>query len=177
MLDLENMVERAQAGERDAVEALLASHRQAVFSLAFSFLREPRRAEEAAQEAFIKIFTRLPSLDKPKRFRSWAMTITANHCRDVLRKKSPLQVSLEQAPELATSAEPGQSNEMSETVEAALDTLNPELRQAVLLRDVENFSYREISDIQKIALGTVKSRIYEARRKLRKWISQCTVTR
>lgn len=171
---LEILVTRAQKGDRQAVEILLSAHKQSVFALALSFLRERESAEEAAQEAFIRIFQRLGGLKKPRKFRTWCLTITANHCRDRLRAKGLKTVPLESAPE-PRSAE--QSEELSENLTAGLNSLNPSLRQALLLREVENFSYQEISEIQKAALGTVKSRIFEARRKLKKWMTSCSVTR
>lgn len=174
MEQLEETVRRAQAGDRSAVEQLLAEHRQPVFALAFSFLKDPRLAEDAAQEAFLRIFSRLPSLNKPARFRSWSLTITANLCRDQLKRKRLHQLPLECAPEPVSPAQPP---EPSERIVTALESLSPNLRQAVLLRDVEGFSYQEVAEIQRTALGTVKSRIFEARRKLKKWMTPCDVTK
>ena len=172
--DLEIIVKKAQAGDRQAVERLLSLHKQAVFALAFTFLKDRGLAEEAAQEAFLRIFQRIQTLRKPGQFRSWCLTITANYCRDLLRAKKPTTVPLDAAPEPVH--EPSET-EVSETLKAGLDSLSDPLRQALLLRDVENFSYQEISEIQNTALGTVKSRIFEARRKLKKWILSCSVTR
>lgn len=173
MDQLEQTVQLAQKGDRQAVESLLRHYRQPIFALAFTFLKDHQLAEEAAQEAFLRIFSRLPSLKKPARFKSWALTITANLCRDQLKRKRPQQLPLDCAPEPAS--EPTESGP-SERIVAALDSLNPNLRQAVLLRDVEGFSYQEVAEIQQTAVGTVKSRIFEARRKLRKWMTACTVT-
>lgn len=174
MDSIEDTVRRAQRGDRQATEQLLSSHRQAIFGLAFTFLKDPQLAEEAAQEAFLRIFSRLPSLKKPARFRSWALTITANFCRDQLKRKRPQQVPLESAPEPATAPP---SEGANPEILTALESLSPSMKQALLLRDVEGFSYQEVAEIQGAALGTVKSRIFEARRKLRKWMTACSVTR
>ena len=171
--DLEKAVLAAQQGERQAVELLIKTHKQAVFGLAMTFLADRQLAEEAAQEALIRIFQRLRTLRKPRKFRGWCLTITANYCRDQLRARKPQTVSLEFAPEPVT--EPAQG--ASEVVRQGLQNLSEPLRQALLLRDVESFSYEEIAEIQKTPLGTVKSRIFEARRKLRKWMESCIVTR
>ena len=170
--ELEICVKRAQRGDREAVDSLLLSHKQAVFALALTFLKDRELAQEAAQEAFIRIFCRLSTLKKPRRFRSWCLTITANYCRDLLKTKRPKTLPLDQTPELVAE-EP--ENELSEKLREAVQNLKPKLRQALILRDVENFSYSEISDIQKTALGTVKSRIFEARKKIREWIKPCPV--
>lgn len=172
MADLQATVLRARAGDRQAVEELLASHRQPVYALAYSYLRDPGRAEEAAQEAFLRIFSRLGSLKNPANFRGWCLTITANLCRDLLRQKRPRLVALELAPEVV---EPDPDPGLSERLRAGLESLSDTVRQALLLRDIEGFSYEEVSEIQRIPLGTVKSRIFEARRKLRKWMSPCDV--
>ena len=156
--ELERLVRDAQQGDRQAVELLIRSHKQAVFGLALTFLADRQAAEEAAQESLIRIFQRLRTLRKPRRFRSWCLTITANYCRDQLRAKKPRTVSLELAPEPVAECADG----ASEIVKQGL-------------QNVESFSYEEIADIQKAALGTVKSRIFEARRKLRKWMNSCIV--
>ena len=172
--ELEIVVKRAQSGDRAAAETLLGAYRQPVFALALTFLKNRQLAEEAAQEAFLKIFFRIPTLKKPKKFRTWCLTITANHCRDMLRSRRPQTVSLEAAQELSA---PEAESELSERLRQAISHLKPDLRQALVLRDVECFSYQEISEIQKTALGTVKSRIFEARRKLRKWLTPCDVSK
>lgn len=171
---MEELVRQAQSGDRVAVEQLLALHRQQVYALAYTFLRDVHRAEEAAQEAFVRVFSRLPSLKNPKRFKSWCLTITANYCRDLLRRRNPARVPLESAPEPVAPDPPAAP---SEEILAALDSLTPHLRQALLLREVEGFSYQEVSDLQKVPVGTVKSRIFEARKKLRKWMTACSVKR
>lgn len=172
LLDLEKAVLRAQTGDRQAVEELLASHRQVVYALAYSYLRHPGQAEEAAQEAFLRIFSRLGSLKNPGTFKSWCLTITANLCRDLLRQKRPQLVPLEMAPEVV---EPISDRSLSDRLRTGLETLSEPIRHALLLRDVEGFSYEEVAEIQRIPLGTVKSRIFEARRKLRKWMTPCDV--
>lgn len=169
--ELEILVKDAQQGDRYAVERLILAHKQAVFGLALTFLKDRQSAEEAAQESFIRIFQRLRTLRKPRGFRSWCLTITANYCRDQLRSKRPQTVSLELAPEPV--AEP--SKAASEHIKQGLQNLSAPLRQALILKDVESFSYQEIAEIQNTALGTVKSRIFEARRKLREWMNSCSV--
>lgn len=172
MAQLEATVLRAQAGDRQAVEQLLAEHRQAVYALAYSYLRHPGCAEEAAQEAFLRIFSRLGSLKSPATFKSWCLTITANLCRDLLRQKRPQVVPLEFAPE---ASEPAPDPGLSDRLRSGLESLSDTVRHALVLRDVEGFSYEEVAEIQRIPLGTVKSRIFEARRKLRKWMTPCDV--
>ncbi len=168
---MEDLVRKAQQGDRAAVEQLLAQFRQPIYALAVTFLKDPARAEDAAQEAFVRIFSRLVTLKNPKRFKSWSLTITANYCRDLLRQKRPPTVSLDQAPEPVSPA----TDEGNEQLLAALENLAPKLRRALLLRDVEGFNYEEIAEIQEVPVGTVKSRIFEARRKLRKWMTACSV--
>ena len=168
---LKSLVLRAQNGDREAVEELLAQFRQPVFALCVSFLKERQAAEEAAQEVFIRVFCRLSSLKKPQGFRSWCLTIAANYCRDRLKSRSLKTVPLEHAPE--TESPQADHSPIEPRFQQALDSLNPNLKQALILREVENFSYQEISSIQKTALGTVKSRIYEAKKKLRKYLSPC----
>ena len=169
--ELEKLVKDAQHGDRQAVEYLILAHKQAVFGLAQTFLKDRQSAEEAAQESFIRIFQRLRTLREPRRFRSWCLTITANYCRDQLRSKRPQTVSLDLAPEPVAES----SKVVSVYIKQGLQNLSAPLRQALILKDVESFSYLEIAEIQNTALGTVKSRIFEARRKLREWMNSCSV--
>ena len=171
---MEELVRKAQAGDRAAVEQLLSEHRQQVFALAYTLLKDASTAEEAAQEAFVRVFSRLPTLKKPSRFKSWCLTITANYCRDLLRRKRPVLIPLESVPEPAL---PESEAAPDEELVAALESLPSHLKEALLLRDVEGFNYQEVADIQRVPVGTVKSRIYQARQKLRKWITRCKVNR
>jgi len=87
MNHFESLVRRAQNGEREAVEALLEQVYQRVYAIAYHFLSHPQDAEEAAQEAMVRIFSRLSELREPSRFPAWYATVTANLCRDWLRRR------------------------------------------------------------------------------------------
>ena len=175
MTELETWVIQARQGAREAVEQLLKHEQQRIFAIAFHMLGRREEAEEAAQEALVRIFTRLEQLRQPSHFRSWSAQLTANLCRDRLRRREPIEEPLEEAYALAGGALPLQEacrGELQAQLARALASLTPALRLAVLLRDVEGMSYEEVAAALEIPEGTVKSRIFEARRKLRERLSQ-----
>jgi RNA polymerase sigma-70 factor (ECF subfamily) len=177
-ISLELLVAQARDGRREAVERLLAQEQQRIFAITFHMLSHRQEAEEAAQEALERIFTRLDQLRTPAHFRAWSAQLTANLCRDRLRRREPLREPIEEAHSLAGGPTPLQEtcrNELHRQLHKALSSLTPVLRLAVLLRDVEGLSYEEVAAALEIPEGTVKSRLFEARRKLREHLSQIGV--
>ena len=95
--ELQTWVGQARGGDRRAVEWLLQHEQQRIFAIAFHMLGRRDEAEEAAQEALIRIFTRLDQLREVANFRSWSAHIAANICRDRLRRQCRLDQPLEEA--------------------------------------------------------------------------------
>ena len=164
-------------GDETAWEALVKLHTRRVYSICFRFTGRAEQAQDLTQEVFLRVFRSLKSFDVGSGcFRVWLTSLTRNLLIDHYRKtrKEKLVDSIEdRMTELEQTGSPGgrpesrvAGREASEWLQAGLAKLSPELREAVILRDVEEMEYREIAGILKVPDGTVKSRISRGRAEL-----------
>ena len=132
-------------------------------------------AEQAAQEAFIRAWTRLDSYDPAHKFSTWLLSITSNYCIDQLRKRRAQILSLDGPlpahPALMSENTSGPeaqvaAGERQEFVQNLLGTLPPDYRQAVVLRYWYDMSYDEIAEVMDTTVSAIKSRLFRARRQL-----------
>jgi RNA polymerase sigma-70 factor (ECF subfamily) len=171
------LVRRCRAGEASAWDALLHAHTRKVYNLCYRFTGRGEEAEDLTQEVFIKIFQTLRTYDTAQgTFSAWLRRVARNHLVDHYRrtKKDRGTSSLED--ELGTLeakrapvAEPVaqvERRERKEMLQAALDKLSPDMREAVILRDLQDLDYQEIAQILGVPEGTVKSRINRGRLEL-----------
>jgi RNA polymerase sigma-70 factor (ECF subfamily) len=121
-------------------------------------------AADAAQEALIVLVRRLDRFDGRSRFATWAYRVTTNVCLDELRRRSRRPVPAEPAVGAEASVDPDVDTRLD--VEAALATLSPEYRAAVVLRDLCDLDYAEIAEAFDIPPGTVRSRIARGRARI-----------
>jgi len=176
-MEEKELVRLSREGSEEAFAELVKKYRIKVFNLAFSLTRDRDVADDLAQEAFIKAYYALPRFQSRSGFGTWLYRIAINHVRDYLRKKSRMiQISIEKIKESSILQEDKTMKEEKESAEAqrkqfvhqSIRSL-PEKHQVILsLRDIQGFSYEEISRILNISPGTVDSRIYRARKMLRK---------
>lgn len=164
-------------GNTDAFEALVKEHEKLVYNLALRMVRNPEDAADMAQETFIKAFRNLSSFKGDSKFSVWLYRIAANVCTDFLRSKSRTQtISLTvddgdeaeiSVPDLSGSAEDKLMRKLSrEAVQKGLNELSPDYRMPLVLREINGLSYAEIAEVLSLEEGTVKSRIFRARKKL-----------
>jgi RNA polymerase sigma-70 factor (ECF subfamily) len=178
------LVRRCIVGDAAAWEEIVQRYNRRIFNICYRFAGSTDDAEDLAQEVFIKMYRTLPSYDSSKgALATWITTITRNLLVDHFRKTKQDRVTdsldtsssdhedaqplSEQIPD--QSAPPDahvRSREVGETVQAALGKLSPELREAVILRDLQDMDYREIAAVLKVPEGTVKSRINRGRAEL-----------
>ncbi len=157
--------------ETDAFEQLLALHERRVYLTALRLLGRPEDAQDAAQEVFLRLHKNLARLDKDANFAAWLYRVTVNVCRDVARKR--VQVAPLDENALASHA-PGPAAELDlaerrRLAMAALQRLPEKERAAVVLRDVEGLSTREVARILGSAEVPVRTQISRARQKLKTW--------
>ncbi len=178
----EQLVERAQGGESRAFDELVRRHRNRVFAMIRNMIHREADAWDLSQEAFIKAWQALPRFEGKARFSTWLYRIVHNTVCDWTRRRRPesegemndellRRESIDPASRTTPSASlrPDQAlanEELRMQIEAALDTLSPEHRQAILLKDVQGFAYKEIAEIMDCSIGTVMSRLHYARKKL-----------
>jgi RNA polymerase sigma-70 factor (ECF subfamily) len=175
-MDEKTLVERSQEGRRDAFEELVRMYSQKVFALAYGFVRDRASADDLAQDIFLKAYQALPSFRAESGFGTWIYRIAVNHVKDYLRKSARRPtVSLDEVGESAAASDGGAEIRVRERDEEnrrrdvlrALETLPPKYRMILTLRDVEGLPYEEVARVLGLALGTVDSRLFRARRMLR----------
>jgi len=178
-LDETALIERCRAGDVAAFEPLVEKYRQRVWRLAFQVLRDREEAWDCAQDAFVRAFQSLGSFRGQSAFYTWLFRIAMNVATDRLRSRGaqarafgtqaiPPEEWERTAPD--PEARPDQAAigaERRERISQALDTLPPNARAIIMLSDVEGLSYREIATVLNCPIGTVMSRLHNARKRLR----------
>ena len=180
--DENKLIEGLRKGSETAYETLIGRFEQPIYNLVYRLLRDPSEACDIVQEVFLKVFRKIGAFRGQSSLKTWIYRIAVNeahnHCRWHGRHRWQ-EVGLESHEDDGKSyrdtiAAPGDSpfdyalgNEKHRLVEAALASLTPSFRAAVVLRDIEDLSYEEIGDIMEVPLGTVKSRILRGREALR----------
>ena len=178
------LVRRCVAGDAAAWEEIVQTYSRRIYNICYRFAGSGDDAEDLTQEVFIKMYRTLSSYDPSKgAFVTWVTTITRNLLVDHFRKTKQDRVteSIDRVASEHADAQPLSerivdksappdahvaSREVGETVHAALGKLSPELREALILRDLQDLDYREIAQVLKVPEGTVKSRINRGRAEL-----------
>jgi RNA polymerase sigma-70 factor (ECF subfamily) len=168
-------LEQASQGDREAFGKLVGAYETPVFNLAYRMLGNADEAEQAAQEAFIRAWTRLEGYDPAHKFSTWLLSITSNFCIDQLRKRRAQLLSIDEPlpthPALMSERESGPEAKAAESeqqvvVQNLLETLPDDYRQAVVLRYWYDMSYEEIAEVMETTVSAIKSRLFRARRQL-----------
>lgn len=168
-------LEQARQGDKVAFSLLVEAYQGPVYNLAYRMLHNADEAEEAAQEAFIRAYTRLDSYDPSHKFSTWLLSITSNYCIDQIRKRRALLLSIDEplAPHPALMSDKAQGPEaqlvhgqQADMVQDLLDELQPEYREAVVLRYWYELSYEEIAEVMDTTVSAIKSRLFRARKQL-----------
>ena len=178
------LVRRCIAGDAAAWEELVQRYHRRIYNICYRFAGSPDDAQDLTQEVFIKMYRTLNSYDLERgAFMTWVTTMARNLLVDHFRKTKQDRVSdsLDTAPSEHEDAMPlseqlpdtgvapdtrAQSQEVGETVHRALQKLSPDLREAVILRDLQDMDYKDIATVLKVPEGTVKSRINRGRAEL-----------
>lgn len=171
-------IKNAQHGDPDAFESLVHLYEKRVYGLAARLCGNPDDAQEAAQEAFLSAWQGLPSFRGDASFSTWLYRLTNNACIDLLRREKRRRqasgpsldnenLNLEVFDPSATPQEHVEQEELQKEVACGLKMLSPEHRSVLVLREIQQLSYEEISRVLDLDIGTVKSRISRGRKQLR----------
>jgi len=171
------LLDRCLAGENSAWEALLRTYTRRIYNLCYHFTGRVEEAEDVTQEVFIKVYQTLKSYDAAQgSFSTWLTRVARNHLVDHYRRTrkdrvtSSLEDDVGRVEEMTSPyAEPTsavESRERKEGLQLALAKLSPDLREAVVLRDLQDLDYQEIALVLRVPEGTVKSRINRGRLEL-----------
>ena len=176
------LVRRFKEGDREAYSEVVRRYQNRVFSMCLRWMGSRSIAEEVAQDVFLALFKALPRFRGDAQLSTWVYRVTVNHCknRDLYRRRrahgrhdsihgsrddddAPVRQYADEGP--GTESRTHQS-EASALLQEALNALDEDQRQIIVLRDVEDLSYEEIAEILELPKGTVKSRLHRARHEL-----------
>ena len=174
------LIKKCVKGNIDAFEELISKYEKTAYNIALKMLKNPDDALDISQEAFIKVYKSIGSFNFESSFSTWLYRIVTNSCLDFLRKNktkiysidNPIetedgQVQREIVDNSDTPEELLEKKMTKELVHKCIEKLDENHRVVILLRDIQDFSYEEISEILDCSIGTVKSRINRARSNLK----------
>ncbi|GJM40899.1 MAG: RNA polymerase subunit sigma-24 [Ardenticatenaceae bacterium] len=168
-------LDQARRGDKTAFGKIIEAYQRPVYNLAYRMLSNSGEAEEAAQEAFIRAYTRLDSYNPNHKFSTWLLSITSNYCIDLIRKRRAILLNIDEPlpphPALMSEGSSGPEPQLvqsqrEEMVQTLLAELAPEYREAVVLRYWYELSYDEIAEMMDTTVSAIKSRLFRARKQL-----------
>jgi RNA polymerase sigma-70 factor (ECF subfamily) len=175
------LIEESRKGNVDAFEELIKGYKKSAYNIALRVMRNVEDAEDASQEALIKIFKNISSFNMESTFKVWMYRVVVNTCIDFKRRKNVNALSIDETLDLGSGREiqreiPDESNNPDALIERnystqlvndAINMLEDDFKTIIILRDIKGFTYDEISQILSCNLGTVKSRLSRARKRLK----------
>ncbi|HEY3921357.1 MAG TPA: sigma-70 family RNA polymerase sigma factor [Gaiellaceae bacterium] len=160
------VLRRAQRGDERAFAVILRTYETPIFNYVYRIVGDRALAEDLTQEVFVRVFQALPRFSLRCKFTTWLFQVTKNRVLDELRareRRPQTVVAIEDAPRLEVVDAPVERLETIDAIWRAIRELNPDLKMALLLRDIAGLPYNEIADSLEITLATVKWRIFKAR--------------
>lgn len=175
------LIEESQKGNINAFEELIKDHKKSAYNVALRVLRNVEDAEDASQEALIKIFKNIKNFNMESTFKVWMYRIVVNTCIDFKRRKTLNAISIDETIDLGAGREVQREivdnssnpdslidkNYHTMLVNDAINKLEDDFKTIIILREIKGFTYSEISEILSCNLGTVKSRLSRARKSLK----------
>jgi len=187
---IEALVDRARGGDLEAFEGLVAHYQDRVYNYVLRMIYDPMDAQDVAQETFVRAWQGLPRFRGASSFQTWLYRIASNLAIDAARshkRRGLVMVSLDEPLEGTDASELGhdlpdesrtgpveslEQGELRTYVWAAVAELSPKLRPVIVLADLQGLSYGEIAKILGCPVGTVKSRLFNARNQLREKLKE-----
>ena len=177
----QDLVLRAQKGDQDAFGELMLLYEKKVYALTLRMCKNPDDAAEAAQEAFLAAWQGLKFFRGEASFSTWLYRLASNACVDLLRREQRHRTAagpslddedtfIDIVDDAASPHDFAERKELRSQIEQGLQSLSPEHRQVLILREIHQLSYDEIADTLDLDSGTVKSRISRARKQLRNFL-------
>jgi RNA polymerase sigma-70 factor (ECF subfamily) len=180
------LLKKAKDGDRNSFNIIVKNYYKKGYSVAYRYTGNSRDSEDLLQDAFLKVFKNMDSFDLEKDFGPWFFKILINGCINFLRRKKlkralfsfkedyeEIGIDIEQTREYSNSENPEKDlakSELSVKLWGAINKLPEKQRSAIVLADIEGFSYEEISNILKCPIGSVMSRLYYGRLKLKHYL-------
>lgn len=167
-----DLVRLCQEGDTTAFDQLFHKHQDKVYGIAYRMMSNQEDAMDLTQEIFLKAYQKLNKFRSTSAFSTWLYRLAVNLCIDELRKRKrslnplPLETAVSE-PGANTPEDDVLSRDTERQIWEAINSLKEKERAIIILRDIEGLSYKEIAEVFKCSLGRVKSRIHEARQKLK----------
>ncbi len=172
----EELIARFQEGEERAFNEIVFRYKDRLLNFVYRFLNDIDKAEDLVQDTFLKVYTHKHSYQEIAKFSTWLYTIAGNLARTELRKlKRRKTYSISdlsydnkeyEIPLIDNPESQIESSDFSQNLQKAMNLLPPDFKTMVILRDIQELSYEDISKIVGVPIGTVKSRINRGRLKL-----------
>ena len=168
-----DLVERCRRGDEGAFQELVEEHRSLVFALIARVIPDRSRAEDAAQDVFLRIYRGLPYFRGESRLSTWIYRIVANVCaQEAARRPAPASLDDDRARPVVPAAADRQFSdlELRERLEKAIARLPPNQRLLVAAHYLEGIQYEDLAEALDIPMGTVKTHLYRAKQQLRRML-------
>ena len=164
-----SIIRRFLEGDNSAFQVLVRRHKEKVRNIIYITMNNSALVDDIAQDVFITVYRNLKYFRFESQFTTWLYRITVNRCKDYLRKMNVRKIfsPVEDGMEISDHSTPVENNEISKIVMDAISKLPIKLRMPLIMKDIEGFSYQEISESLNCEMGTVKSRIFRGREKLK----------
>jgi RNA polymerase sigma-70 factor (ECF subfamily) len=193
MMHSDTLIQRAQQGDQNAQSRLVQVWYKRIYNYSYKFFLDHDLAMEVTQKTFISMCRNLQGLQDINRFKSWLYTIAVNYCREELRRKrtgrtKPMEEVWNQQEENSPFWEVSrqrhdnperrfQHHELADILQQALDELNADQREVVIMKEYEGLKFREIAEILNISENTAKSRMYYGLDALRKILDKKNINK
>lgn len=177
-MDESTLITRSRAGDREAYDLLVGAYQDRIYHVAFRVTGNREDAWDAAQDAFIRAFQGLRSFRREAGFGTWLHRIAVNAALDIVRRRPRTAPEVDALPWTASGdpADEAVRADVQRRVHAAISSLPPEQRTAVVLRDLAGCSYEEVARVLQIPIGTVRSRLSRGRETLRAHLADLAPT-
>lgn len=173
----EDLIECFQQGDGNAYELIVKRYKNQLLNFVFRFLGNQEEAEDVVQETFLRVFRNRFAYTRVAKFSTWIYTIAGNLARTELRRRKRRRLfsisdmgledrDYEIADDVLNPESQANSTLQEEIIQREIGKLSPKFREVIILRDVQELSYEEISKIIRVPIGTVKSRVNRARLRL-----------
>ncbi len=186
LTDEGSAIERCKKGDRDAFAVIVQKYMKPAYYVALGYVGRPEDALDLSQDAFVNAFRHIRRFDSSKSFFPWFYSILKNLCMNHLNRTrrrredsiSEMEEEEGQAPIPVETVNPEESalqKDLEAKIGQALQRLRPKDREIIILQHLQDYSYQEIADLLDIPIGTVMSRLYSARRALRRELERMGV--
>ena len=169
------VIRRAQRGDERAFALIVRAYEAPIFNYVLRMVGDRALAEDLTQDVFLRVFRGLRGYSRRARFTTWLFQVAKNRVIDEMRaaeRRPRSLVAIEDAPQLEVVDAPIEQNEAIQILLGEVDKLSPDLKEALLLRDIAGLSYNEISDTLEVTLATVKWRIFKAREEVQQALEE-----